>query len=346
MATTVQDLLNEASKHVGATYNNGAGRTWSANVAAPPSFDCSGFIQYLGKRTGAGDPGSVSTVQYANAQKAGLAINIDQARKTPGALLYKPGLGNNGHVAMVYDAQGDTIEATGSGGGVRIIKGGANKKYFTQASLMAGVDYSGSYTPPTMAGGTSQIADSSVAPSGSNDVRSDPAFQLASLAALASGKQTADEIDANTTAVAGAPAGNAITPSTVATEGAGAGVDKTKWATDFLTAGGFPVTPANLKAIEAWQQAEGTKAGYNPLATTQKASGSTAFNTNGGSPVQNYQNYSQGIDATVQTINNGHYGNIVDALKSGTDPVAVGTAISQSSWGTGRGVLNVLHGEQ
>lgn len=262
MPTTAQDLINEASKHVGATYSNGAGRTWGASVAAPPSFDCSGFIKYLGVRTGAGDPGNVSDAQYANAKAAGLAIaSMDQARRTPGALLFKPGAGNNGHVAMVYNAQGDTIEATGSGGGVRIVKGGALKSYFTEGALMPGVDYSGSVSPPTLAAGTTSLSDSTVAPTGSNNLATDPAYQIANLAALLSGKNPADIQAAGTALGADHSIGDQSipgqgVPGTMAIDASVARDDQTQWAKDFLTTGGFPVSDSNMKAIIAWQKAE------------------------------------------------------------------------------------------
>ena len=48
-----------------------------------------------------------------------------------------------------------------------------------------------------------------------------------------------------------------------------AGVDPVQWAKDFLTKLGVPVTGSNVQAITAWEQAEGTKAAFNPLATTQ-----------------------------------------------------------------------------
>ncbi len=48
-----------------------------------------------------------------------------------------------------------------------------------------------------------------------------------------------------------------------------AGVDSIGWARDFLTKLNMPITSENVRAISAWEQAEGTKASFNPLATTQ-----------------------------------------------------------------------------
>jgi hypothetical protein len=119
-----------------------------------------------------------------------------------------------------------------------------------------------------------------------------------------------------------------------------AGVDPVQWAKDFLTQLGAPVSGANVQAITAWEQAEGTKAAFNPLATTQGGfAGETQFNSVG---VKNYTSYQDGLDANVKVITNGLYPNIIAALQQGTDAMAVARAIAASPWGTGTGVERVL----
>ena len=77
----------------------------------------------------------------------------------------------------------------------------------------------------------------------------------------------------------------------------------------------MPITAENVRAISAWEQAEGTKASFNPLATTQGGfAGETKFNSVG---VKNYATYQDGIDANVHGITNGRYPNILDALRAG-----------------------------
>jgi hypothetical protein len=115
--------------------------------------------------------------------------------------------------------------------------------------------------------------------------------------------------------------------------------DRTQWATDLLNQLGLPVTAENIKALGAWAQAEGTKASFNPLATTQSMPGATSFNSVG---VRNYTSYADGIRATAQTLTNGHYPNILAALRAGNSAVAVAQAVAASPWGTGQGVLRVL----
>jgi hypothetical protein len=136
----------------------------------------------------------------------------------------------------------------------------------------------------------------------------------------------------------GAPASSAVPASSGTLNRAG--VDPIKWARDFLGKVGMPVTAENVRAISAWEQAEGTKASYNPLATTQSGfSGETRFNSVG---VKNYATYQDGIDANAHALMNGRYTNILDALRAGNSATAVAQAIQDSPWGTGGGVLRVL----
>lgn len=123
-----------------------------------------------------------------------------------------------------------------------------------------------------------------------------------------------------------------------------AGVDPVQWAKDFLTRLGAPITASNVQAITAWETAEGTKASYNPLATTQGGyAGETTFNSVG---VKNYASYQDGLDANVQVINNGLYTNILGALQQGDNAQAVAQAVANSPWGTGTGVERVLAAQQ
>jgi hypothetical protein len=112
-----------------------------------------------------------------------------------------------------------------------------------------------------------------------------------------------------------------------------------QFAVDLLARLGMPQTAENMRAVVAWQQAEGTRAAFNPLATTQGSGGATDFNPVG---VKNYTNYAQGLDATVTTLRNGRYGEILAALLDGTSASRVAAAVARSPWGTGDGVSRVL----
>jgi hypothetical protein len=147
--------------------------------------------------------------------------------------------------------------------------------------------------------------------------------------AAASAASAAGTDFASVLADASATGSSAFTPSS----------DRTQWATDLLNRLGLPVTSENVKALAAWAQAEGTKAANNPLATTQSMPGASSFN---GVGVRNYGSYADGIEATAKTLTNGHYANILAALRAGTSAIAVAQAVADSPWGTGQGVLRVL----
>lgn len=132
------------------------------------------------------------------------------------------------------------------------------------------------------------------------------------------------------------------TDSTTATTSP-SGVDPNQWAQDLLGRLSLPNTSENVRAMVAWQQAEGTKANFNPLATTQGFPNSTRFNSVG---VKNYASYSDGLDATVKVMHNGLYDDVLAALRKGDSAEAVGQAVASSRWGTGEGVLRVLQSQE
>jgi hypothetical protein len=129
------------------------------------------------------------------------------------------------------------------------------------------------------------------------------------------------------------PTGGTLGPS---------GVDHVRFARDLLARLQLPQTAENIRAIDAWARAEGTRATNNPLATTQGWENATRFNSVG---VRNYQSYEDGLAATARTITNGYYPNIIAALRDGSDAMAVARAIAASPWGTGHGVERVLAGQ-
>ncbi|MCZ7525879.1 MAG: hypothetical protein M5U14_05495 [Acidimicrobiia bacterium] len=112
-----------------------------------------------------------------------------------------------------------------------------------------------------------------------------------------------------------------------------------RFARDLLARLGMPATTENVRAVVAWARAEGTSAAFNPLATTQGMPGATDFNAVG---VKSYASYRDGLDATVRTLRNGRYDEVLAALRDGTSAEAVARAVAASPWGTGEGVLRVL----
>ena len=113
-----------------------------------------------------------------------------------------------------------------------------------------------------------------------------------------------------------------------------------QWAHALLASGGWPDTAEHLTALVAWASAENTTADWNPLATTQREPGSTNFN---GAHVQNYLSQGEGLAATVQTLRNGYYPEVIAHL---ADPNSTAEnicgAVAASPWGTGRLALEMV----
>jgi hypothetical protein len=102
---------------------------------------------------------------------------------------------------------------------------------------------------------------------------------------------------------------------------------------------GIKANRSNVQALVGWTRAEGghwhNQAKYNPLNTTQHMAGSSTFRSvgQGASDIRIYKSWQQGIQATVDTLKNGRYTGIIQALK-GSNPMAVAQAIGASPWGT------------
>jgi len=112
---------------------------------------------------------------------------------------------------------------------------------------------------------------------------------------------------------------------------------------DILSGCQAPTSPENLTALKAWAQAEGGEARWNPFNTKEPWPGATLYNHEG-IGVKNYPNMVAGVKATVATLQNGLYPNILAALKKGNNPYDVAHAIAASPWGTGNRVVQVLDG--
>ena len=112
------------------------------------------------------------------------------------------------------------------------------------------------------------------------------------------------------------------------------------FATQVLLAIGALPSINNLKAMLSWMQGENTRAGNNPLATTWSEydnQGATWFNTFGDEGqyhVRNYATPEQGVEATVKTLQQGYYTDIVAALQRGTTTDELESLVQQSPWGT------------
>lgn len=123
-----------------------------------------------------------------------------------------------------------------------------------------------------------------------------------------------------------------------------------QFAKDVLQGIGAPVSAANLEFMAAWNQwesgtaavqAKGT-ACYNPFNTEQQAAGSTPFTYAPNIP--SYPDYQTGVTATIQTLTNGRYPNLLAMLKKGTSATATASVPDLKTWGSGNGPLSILDG--
>lgn len=102
-----EDFLERALAQAGDAYVFGA--EVALNASDPSRFDCSELVQWAAAQVGLQVPdGSAAQAGYAR------AMDVQQALRTPGALLFRPG-----HVAISL-GDGRSIEARGRRYGVGI----------------------------------------------------------------------------------------------------------------------------------------------------------------------------------------------------------------------------------
>jgi hypothetical protein len=132
-------------------------------------------------------------------------------------------------------------------------------------------------------------------------------------------------------------------PAVSDTAGAGAvpgtpsgGFTRQSWAAALLAALGISPTQQAISNIVAWETQEGghwnNSATYNPLNTTQHAPGSSVMGGGSSAGVQAYTSWTEGLQATVQTLHNGDYGGILSNL--GAPLGQFKNAVDSSPWGT------------
>ncbi len=133
-------LLDAALSQVGTPYIFGAEA--AATDLDPESFDCSELTQWAAAQAGVDLPDG-SWIQYLQAKGSGNAISVDDALRTPGALLFSfdqeptadGGRPGGAHVAISL-GDGRTVEARGRAYGVTVAQAGNR---FTHAALVPGL---------------------------------------------------------------------------------------------------------------------------------------------------------------------------------------------------------------
>ena len=116
------------------------------------------------------------------------------------------------------------------------------------------------------------------------------------------------------------------------------------WERALLKSLRVPVTRQNIKFLQSWQRWEGghTKndATYNWLNTTRNTPGAVRSINEVG--VKAYRDFRSGIQALNQTLNNGRYGDILDALKAG-NPYGSDLSSGLSTWVSGSPTGNLKY---
>jgi murein DD-endopeptidase MepM/ murein hydrolase activator NlpD len=118
--------------------------------------------------------------------------------------------------------------------------------------------------------------------------------------------------------------------------------NKPGWEQEVLAGIGAKPTPENIRAVHAWQRAEGGTASNNPFNTTQPAAGATDYNS---VHVKNYTSPDQGIRATIDTLNNGRYAPIISAFRKGENAYSVADALTKTPWGSSGSLVREILGE-
>jgi len=123
------DFVQAALAQDGDRYVYGA--ETNLNDPDPDTFDCSELVQWAAHQAGVSFVDGSSN-QLQACRNAGREISVEEAIRTPGALLFRPG-----HVAISL-GDGRTIEAKGSAYGVGIFNAAGR---FTTGGLIPGMEY-------------------------------------------------------------------------------------------------------------------------------------------------------------------------------------------------------------
>lgn len=127
---TAEDFVQKALAQRGDRYVFGA--EVNLNDKNPDTFDCSELVQWAAHQAGVTVPdGTMNQVPFF--RQKGTQISVDQALRTRGALLFRPG-----HVAISL-GDGRTIEAKGRNYGVNVFS--ANGRGWTSGALIPGLKY-------------------------------------------------------------------------------------------------------------------------------------------------------------------------------------------------------------
>jgi hypothetical protein len=162
------------------------------------------------------------------------------------------------------------------------------------------------------------------------------AYSVAGGIIMWSGLKGATIADTVRSVISGAAPAATVAPASSATTAspASATVSESAWITSFLSAIGAPASAANVASMTDWIAHEGpygTQGQNNPLNTTEPGYGSTSVFVGN---VRNYPTEQDGINATVATVENGDYPDILALLRAGSG-LKSGASAGLSKWSDG-----------
>lgn len=126
------EFLRAAMAQDGDTYRYGA--EVDLNAINPSTFDCSELVEWAARQAGVTMPdGSMNQLEHV--RNAGTEMSVEEALRTPGALLFREG--SSPHVAISL-GDGRTMEARGTRDGVGVFDGAADRTW-TAAGTIPGM---------------------------------------------------------------------------------------------------------------------------------------------------------------------------------------------------------------
>lgn len=137
-----------ALAQAGDTYVWGAGRGGEDDPAA---FDCSGLVYFAARKVGV-RVGGTAFDQWQQTRNDGTTMSVEEALRTPGALLFSGDGSGSGRGAITHVAislgDGRTIEARGRAYGVMVVDAATNRRRFNFAGTLPGLGGAGARPSP------------------------------------------------------------------------------------------------------------------------------------------------------------------------------------------------------
>ena len=133
------DFVQMALSQAGDDYVWGASAANNGQVLDddPDSFDCQELVEWSAAKLGL-PAEDASYLQYDSLERSGHTMTVEEALKTPGALLFSSGDSGKVHHVAISLGDGRTIEAKGRAYGVGEFDAGNR---FDKAGMLPGLDY-------------------------------------------------------------------------------------------------------------------------------------------------------------------------------------------------------------